>query len=139
MEHTEYMKRRKSIRNIRDGTDQMSLVKFFEENKEKELTTEVSKEEIKKGSEIIVEDKTIEKRESYQIETDYRDKNTIDTYAKRIKERFNVGIEILPVMYGSKPPINQKIYGYYMLINVKDRYREMISKFIEEDCKIKVY
>ena len=124
---------------MRGGIDksvQKSLSTFLED-KDKEEDKEIEiKEEV---YEKIVDNKNIEKRLSNQIETDYYDQNVIDICAKRLRERFDINPEIIPVIYGSKPPINQKIHGYYMLITIKDRYRDDIVKFIREECKLKVY
>lgn len=129
------VKRKKSfIGGIDKISVQESLSTFLEEDKiEKEERKEII---VQEGT---VEDKRIEKRSSDQIETDYYEPSRIDVCAKRLRERFNINPEIIPVRYGSKPPINQKIYGYYMLITVRDRYKEDIIKFIKEECNLKVY
>lgn len=138
------MKRKKYV--IRGGIDksvQKSLSTFFDKDKEDDNDKKEDKiedNEIGKKEEVyegIIEG--IEKRLPNQIETDYYDQNLIDICVKRLREKFGINPEIIPVIYGSKPPINQKIHGYYMLITVKDRYRDDIVKFIREECKLKVY
>lgn len=119
---------------------QKSLSTFLDKEKE-EYKDKIEEDERKEITvqEEIVEDKRVEKRLSNQIETDYYELSRIDICAKRLRERFNINPEIIPVRYGSKPPINQNIYGYYMLITVRDRYKEDITKFIKEECNLKVY
>lgn len=128
-----------------DKSVQKSLSTFFEDKDKEEDKNEIEKmkkieiQEGKKEEEGIVEDKVIEKRLPNQIETDYYEQTRIDICAKILRERFNINPEIIPVRYGSKPPINQKIYGYYMLITVRDRHKDDIVKFIREECNLKVY
>ena len=137
------VKRKKSIRGSFDKISVQKSLSIFlkEEGKEEDKDKENKIEDRKEIETIeeIVEDRTIEKRLPSQIETDYYEKSRIDDCAKRLRERFNVNIEIIPVRYGSKPPINQKIYGYYMYIIVKDRVRDIITKFIKEECNLKIY
>ena len=105
-------------------SDQKSLLPFFGE----------------KTEEKIVIEKFEKKRQSGQIETDYYEQSRIETCANRLKGIFNVIIEILPVRYGTKPPINEKIRGYYMLIKIRDGAdKENITEFINKECNIKVY
>lgn len=135
------MKRKRFISKIGDIdriSVQKSLSTFFEE-KDKEKAEETEKMKEKEIIEEIVEDKKFEKRSPDLIETDYYEQSRIDACAKRLRERFNIDIDIIPVRYGSKPPIDQKIYGYYMLIKAKDRYKDIITKFIKEDCNLEVY
>lgn|SRR3990167_487950 len=134
------MKRKKYIIGGIDSV-QKSLSTFFEDKGEIEKTKKIEIQEGKKEGvhEGIVEDKGIEKRLPNQIETDYYELGRIDVCVKRLRERFNINPEIIPVRYGSKSPINQKIYGYYMLITVRDRYKDDIVKFIREECNLKVY
>jgi len=112
------------------STAQKSLLGFFE-NEEKE-----EKKGVVKEKEIAVERiKDDGKKKSNQIETDYYDKSRIETCAKVLRERFNVNIEILPVMYGKDP----KIYGYYMIITIKSGDKNRIEEFIRDEYKLKVY
>lgn len=88
---------------------------------------------------VKVEKKKTETRKSNQIETDYYEKSRIDTCANILRKTFNVNIDILPVKYGSKPPFNEKIHGYYMLITVKSGDMDRIVEFIRNECRLKVY
>lgn len=131
-------KRKKSIHTIGGITStQKYLTTFFEEeDKEKE------EDKIEKRigiQEEIIEDKRIEKKPLDQIETDYRERSFIETCAEKLRERFNINIEILPIRYGNRPSINQKIYGYYMLITVKGKGKDHIIEFIQKHCNLKVY
>ncbi len=135
------MKRKKSVGIIGEFDKisvQKSLSTFFEDKDKEEDKDKIEKDERNEiiVQEGIVEDKVIEKR---LIETDYYEQNRIDVCAKILRERFNINPEIIPVRYGSKPPINEKIYGYYILITVRDRYKDDIVKFIREECNLKVY
>lgn len=133
------MKRKRFVSiGIGSSSAQKSLSTFAEEDREQEedKIEEIKKIEIPKE---IVEDKIIEKRLPNQIETDYYEQSRIDVCAKRLREKFNIDIGIIPVRYGSKPHINQKIYGYYMLITVKGKGYDNIVEFIEKDCNLKVY
>jgi len=135
------MKRKRSVSvtgDIDKTSVQKSLSTFFEEDKEKEEYKIEETKEVELQKEIV-EDKIEEKRLSNQIETDYYEKSRIDVCVKRLRERFNIDIDIIPVRYGSKPPINQKIYGYYMMITVKGKGYDNIVEFIEDDCNLKVY
>ncbi len=109
---------------------QKSLFGFLDE-KDNEKMGEKLKEK-------IVE-KRIEIRKEDQIETDYYEKNRIETCAQRLRERFHVNIEIKEVRYGSKYPLNEKIYGYYMIITIKSGDKERIVEFIRNECKLEAY
>lgn len=111
---------------------QKSLFGFLDEKDKEDL--EVSGEKLKENVE-----KKIEIRKNNQIETDYYDKSRIDTCAQRLRGMFNVNIEIFPVRYGSKPPLNEKIHGYYMIITVKSGDIERIIDFVVNECRLKVY
>lgn len=102
---------------------------------------EEDKEELAKMGEKLKEnvEKKIEIRKSNQIETDYYPKDRIDRCAQILRGMFNVNIEIFPVIYGSKPPLNEKIHGYYMIITVKSGDIERIVEFIINECRLKVY
>jgi len=128
------MKRKIHVGNIdRISSVQKPLSVFFGE--EDKCQIEEEKKIIQKE---IVEDK-IEKRLPNQIETDYYEQDRINACEKRLRERFNIDIEIIPVRYGTKPPISQKIYGYYMMITVKGKGKDTIVDFIKKDCDLKVY
>lgn len=117
---------------------QKSLLGFLEDK---------DKEEIEKTGEIIKEDvekKKIKTKIHNQIETDYYEKSRIDSCSVALRKTFNVNIEIIPVRYGSKPPVNEKIYGYYMQITIKsgnrdNSDRDRIVEFIRDECGLKVY
>ncbi len=119
---------------------QKSLLGFLEDK---------DKEEIEKTGEKLkenVEEKKIKAtKKPHQIETDYYEKSRIDLCSDTLRKMFNVNIEIIPVIYGSKPPVNEKIYGYYMLITIKrsnrdiDSDRDRIVEFIRDECGLKVY
>jgi len=126
------------------GIDRSSVQKplstFFEEKDKEKEENKVEEDRVEEKGEIEHEeifDKIIEKRS--RIETDYYEKSRIDICAKMLKERFNVDIDIMPVRYGSKPPIDQKIYGYYMLISVRGKGYDIIADFIRNECNLKVY
>lgn len=138
------MKRKKHISTtgyIDRTSFQKSLSTFFEEKDRKQ---EYHKDKIYETKKIdvqkeIVEDTIIEKLLPSQIETDYYEQSRIQICAERLRERFNIDIDIIPVRYGSKPPINQKIYGYYMLITVKGKGMDSIVEFIRKDCNLEVH
>lgn len=111
--------------------NQKSLLEFVE-NEEKT-------EKQKPDTETKIKKKIVRTRKQNQIETDYESKDRIEKGAKLLRERFNVNIEIFPVIYGSKPPINQKIHGYYMLITVKSGDMDRIVEFLESELRLKVY
>lgn len=137
------MKRKRPI-STTGGIDrtyvQKSLSTFFEEkDKEKEeYKYKIDKMKKIEIPEEIVEDISIGKRLPNQIETDYYELSRIETCAKVLRERFNIDIEIIPVRYGSRPPINQKIYGYYMLITVKGKGKDSIVESIKKDCNLRI-
>lgn len=110
------------------GASQKSLSGFFGDQEKEEKIVE--NENVKKE-----DSKQIFIRKSNQIETDYYEKSCVETCAKIIRERFNVNIEILPVMYGKNP----KIYGYYMIIMIKSGNRERIEELITNECHLKIY
>ena len=112
---------------------QKSLFTFIEDKDKEDL--ERMGEQLK----VDIEDKEVKIRKSDQIETDYYDKSRIDMCAQRLRERFHVNIEILPVRYGSKPPLNEKIYGYYMIVTIKSGDRERVVEFIRNECRLEVY
>lgn len=139
------MKRKRPISTSVDITSVQKSLSIFFEDKDKDKIEEKEKEEgkIEETKEIeireeIIEDKIIEKRLPNQIETDYYEQSRVETCAKMLRERFNIDIEIVPVRYGSMPPINQKIYGYYMVITVKGKGKDDIAEFIQKDCNIKI-
>lgn len=117
---------------------QKSLLGFLEDK---------DKEEIEKMGEKLkedIEEKKIKTKKPHQIETDYYEKSRIDLCSDTLRKMFNVNIEIIPVRYGSKLPVNEKIYGYYMLITIKrgnrdNSDRDRIIEFIRDECGLKVY
>lgn len=116
---------------------QKSLFGFLEDKDKEEIKG--MGEKLKVEVEVEEEEKKAETRKPNQIETDYYEKSRIDVCAQMLRERFHVNIEIFEVRYGSKPPINEKIYGYYMLITIKSGDRDRIVEFIRNECRLKVY
>lgn len=115
---------------------QTSLSTFLGANEANGLSEKLSEKEERV---VLTDKKPVKKLKSvHQIETDYYDKSRIENCAKILRERFNVSIDIRDVRYGSKPPINEKIYGYYMFITIRSGDRSRIIEFIENECKIKV-
>lgn len=114
-------------------TKQKSLSSFFETEKEDDEKSIESKKES-----VSHKIDTVAKRKD-QIETDYYSEDRIQVCAKKLRERFNVNVKILPVRYGNRPPLNEKIYGYYMLVTIKGGVKGIISDFIRKECKVKVY
>lgn len=111
---------------------------FLEEKVDKEEKEDKKDKEEKFDGQIEkkTEIKIGETLPTNKIETDYYDKDFVEHCAKKIKDRFNPEMEILPVRYGK----SDKIYGYYILITLKNSGdKERMLEFIKEECRMKVF